>query len=139
MFGKPLTAYFWTAFWGEQLAAPRVRSGVDFMYDASLRRLLEMYPAGASCAQLLYHLRTSGTRATAADILQSLNVLSGNGEAEIVADGRWLLSRFLSTGAAGSASTVGLRGLNKPAGHDVLRAVRGHALSQSPPACGVLG
>ena len=46
------------------------------MYDASIRRLLEMYPAGASCDQLLYHLRTSGTRATAADILQSLNALS---------------------------------------------------------------
>ena len=35
-----------------------------------------MYPAGASSEQLLYHLRTSGTRATAADILQSLKMLS---------------------------------------------------------------
>ncbi len=106
------------------------------MYVASIRRLLEMYPAGASCAQLLYHLRTSGNRATAADILQSLNVLSGNGEVGIVADGRWLLSRFLSTGpgSGASPSPVGPSERDKPLGHDVLRAVRGHVLTQSSQA-----
>jgi hypothetical protein len=106
--------------------------GLDFMFVASIRRLLEMYPAGASCDQLLYHLRTSGTRATAADILQSLNVLSGNGEVGIVAEGRWLLSRFLSAGA--SASPNGQNEPNKPLGRDVLRAVRGHVLTQPSPA-----
>jgi very-short-patch-repair endonuclease len=104
------------------------------MYDASIRRLLEMYPAGASCDQLLYHLRTSGTRATAADILQSLNVLSGNGEVGIVAGGRWLLSRFLGENPRASDNGLGPRELNKPSDCDVLRAVRGHAVSQPSPA-----
>ena len=70
------------------------------MYVAALRRLLEMYPVGASSEQLLFHLRTSGSRATAADILQSLNMLSGSGEATIVANGRWKLARFLSFGTS---------------------------------------
>ena len=98
------------------------------MYDASIRRLLEMYPAGASCDQLLYHIRTSGTRATALDILQSLNALSGNGEVGIIAEGRWLLSRFL--GGRASDNGLGTRELNRPSEYDVLRAVRGHAVSQ---------
>ena len=103
------------------------------MNDASIRRLLELYPAGASCDQLLYHLRTSGTRATAADILQSLNALSGNGEVGIVAEGRWLLSRFLGENARTSASGLGPRELNRPSQHDVLRAVRGHAAFRPSP------
>jgi len=86
--------------------------------------------------KLLYHLRTSGTRATAADILQSLNVLSGNGEVGIVADGRWLLARFLSTGpgSGASPSPVGPSEQDKQFRPDVLRAVRGHVLTQSSQA-----
>lgn len=64
------------------------------MYAASIRRLLELYPAGASQEQLLWRLKVAGVRATAVDILQSLNTLSANGEIKIIAEGRWILSRF---------------------------------------------
>ena len=91
------------------------------MYAAAIRRLLEMYPAGASCDQLLYHLRTSGIRATAADILQSLNLLSGNGEIGVVAKGRWILSKFLNTGM--SSPRIPKKPEMQPT--NVLRAVSG--------------
>lgn len=64
------------------------------MYASSLRRLLEMYPAGASQAQLLWRMKQTGLRATASDILQALNELSGNGEIGVTSDDRWLLTRF---------------------------------------------
>ncbi len=64
------------------------------MYAASIRRLLELYPAGASQEQLLWRLKVSGVRATSVDILQSLNELSANGEIRIIAQGRWVLSRL---------------------------------------------
>lgn len=64
------------------------------MYASSVRRLLEMYPAGASQEQLLWRLKSTGLRASAADILQALNELSGNGEIRITPGKRWLLSRF---------------------------------------------
>jgi len=66
------------------------------MYSASIRRLLELYPAGASQEQLLWRLKVSGVRATSVDILQSLNELSANGEIRIIAQGRWVLSRLLA-------------------------------------------
>ncbi len=53
-----------------------------------------MYPAGASQEQLLWRLKSTGLRASAADILQALNELSGNGEIRITPGNRWLLSRF---------------------------------------------
>jgi very-short-patch-repair endonuclease/RecA/RadA recombinase len=65
------------------------------MYAASIRRLLELYPAGVSQEQLLWRLKVAGVRATGVDVLQSLNELSTNGEIRIVAHGRWALSRFL--------------------------------------------
>jgi very-short-patch-repair endonuclease len=103
------------------------------MYVAALRRLLEMYPVGASSEQLLYHLRTSGARATAADILQSLNMLSGSGEATIVANGRWKLAKFssadFSTGGKQSRSGPG----SPTDAPGALLAVVGHLLS-TPPA-----
>src|SRR5271166_173110 len=103
------------------------------MYVVALRRLLEMYPAGASSEQILYHLRTSGTRATATDILQGLNTLSGSGEATIVANGRWKLVRFLSA----NTPTGGNHGTSDPgdaaAESGVLLAVGGRLLSKTPP------
>ena len=102
------------------------------MYVMALRRLLEMYPAGASSEQILYHLRTSGTRATAADILQSLNMLSGSGEATVVANGRWKLAKFLSVGS----SPVGNLGRPDPGAPTdtlgALLAVAGHILPKPP-------
>jgi very-short-patch-repair endonuclease len=53
-----------------------------------------MYPAGASQEQLLWRLKSTGLRASAADILQALNELSGNGEIRITPGNRWILSRF---------------------------------------------
>jgi hypothetical protein len=105
---------------------------VEPMYVAALRRLLEMYPVGASSEQLLYHLRTSGTRATAADILQSLNTLSGSGEATIVASGRWKLAKFLSADYS-TGGKQGSFGPDSPTdGPGALLAVAGHLLSRPP-------
>jgi len=96
------------------------------MYASTIRRLLEMYPAGASQEQLLWRLKSTGLRASAADILQALNELSGNGEVHIIAGKRWLLSRF----GVGAASQNGT-GIDGPDGQIAteslsLRAVRGH-------------
>lgn len=95
------------------------------MYASTVRRLLEMYPAGASQEQLLWRLKSTGLRASAADILQALNELSGNGEIRMIRGKRWLLSRF-----ADSAAPQGIaRDFNtteQSAGETVtLRAVRG--------------
>jgi hypothetical protein len=100
------------------------------MYVAALRRLLEMYPAGASSEQLLYHLRTSGTRATAAEILQSLNMLSGSGEAAIIASGRWKLAKFLNADLSlvANQTNSGRGGAMQAPG--TLFAVAGHILSR---------
>lgn len=103
------------------------------MYVAALRRLLEMYPAGASSEQLLFHLRTSGTRATATDILQSLNMLSGSGEATIVPSGRWKLAKFLHVDpsqANNNQTQSGHGGAVEAPG--TLYAVTGHILSRAP-------
>ncbi|MBT9373356.1 AAA domain-containing protein [Rhizobium sp. CSW-27] len=95
------------------------------MYASSVRRLLEMYPAGASQEQLLWRLKSTGLRASAADILQALNELSGNGEICIIPGNRWLLSRFNdvpdSKGVSGSIGMSGHFIDDAP----LLRAVRG--------------
>ncbi len=103
------------------------------MYVVALRRLLEMYPAGASSEQILYHLRTGGIRATAVDILQGLNTLSGSGEATIVADGRWKLAKFLGA----NTPTGGKQGTSNPGSPEAesgaLLAVAGRHISKPPP------
>lgn len=93
------------------------------MYASALRRLLELYPAGASGDQLLWRLRSSGSRASAADILQGLNELSGNGEIRIGAGDRWVLTRFLETGR-GTKEGRPAPGPEEPTGR-VLRAAFG--------------
>lgn len=59
------------------------------MYAQTIRRLLELAPNGLSQDQLLWRLRSSGLRLTAADILNSLKDLSDGGEARLTSVGRW--------------------------------------------------
>jgi hypothetical protein len=109
------------------------------MYVTAIRRLLEMYPAGASCEQILYHLRASGARATATDILQNLNMLSGNGEVGIVAEGRWLLIKFSSAAKVvtpGSSQSISGKPEPQP---KVLRAIAGQVLDRPPSDMAVSG
>jgi very-short-patch-repair endonuclease len=95
------------------------------MYASTVRRLLEMYPAGASQEQLLWRLKSTGLRASAADILQALNELSGNGEIRITTGRRWLLSRFTDV-AAPQGITGDFGAAEQAAGAAaILRAVRG--------------
>lgn len=95
------------------------------MCASTVRRLLEMYPAGASQEQLLWRLKSTGLRASAADILQALNELSGNGEIRVVPGKRWLLSRFTDSAAPqdvnGDFSATGQTASEAV----ILRAVRG--------------
>lgn len=102
------------------------------MYASSVRRLLEMYPAGASQEQLLWRLKSTGLRASAADILQALNELSGNGEIRIISGDRWVLSRF--NGGPDPKGGNGSPGLPGRASDDapVLRAVRGQYSRMEP-------
>lgn len=95
------------------------------MYASTVRRLLEMYPAGASQEQLLWRLKSTGLRASAADILQALNELSGNGEIRIIPGKRWLLSRFTNM-ATPQGITGDFGAPEQTAGQAaILRAVRG--------------
>lgn len=95
------------------------------MYASTVRRLLEMYPAGASQEQLLWRLKSAGLRASAADILQALNELSGNGEIRILPGKRWLLSRF-GESAAPQGIDGGFGTMKQTTGEaPILRAVRG--------------
>ena len=64
------------------------------MYGTALRRLLEMYPAGASKDQILWRMKSSGLRVDASGLLQSFSELSANGEVDVTAGGRWQLSRY---------------------------------------------
>ncbi|WP_237155420.1 hypothetical protein [Oryzibacter oryziterrae] len=54
---------------------------------------------------MLWRLRSSGSRASAADLLQGLNELSGNGEVRIGPGNLWVLTRFLTPGKDGKPET----------------------------------
>jgi len=67
---------------------------VGDMLVQTVRSLLELHPAGLSNEQLLWRLRSAGIRFSAADILQSLEVLIENGEVAMAEPGRWRLAAF---------------------------------------------
>lgn len=64
------------------------------MLQDALRRLLELYPKGASDAQLLWRLKSVGARAQASDILDGLKGLTLQGECHRDPTGRWISSKF---------------------------------------------
>jgi very-short-patch-repair endonuclease len=64
------------------------------MFSETITRLLEMSPAGLTSQQLLWHLRRSGLRLGADEIVQALAVLTDTGVARLVPGGRFRLTQF---------------------------------------------
>ena len=90
------------------------------MYAETITRLLEMSPAGLTSQQLLWHLRRSGLRLGADEIVLALTVLTDTGVARVAPGGRWRLAQFKRPGATPSAPPGA--GQPTPAG-EMLRAV----------------
>ena len=63
------------------------------MLDVTIRRLLDLYPRGASDRQLLWRLRDAGLRVPAEELLHGLTSLSDRGEIIRVPSGRWQVVR----------------------------------------------
>lgn len=92
------------------------------MYAQTIRRLLELAPNGLSHDQLLWRLRSSGLRLSAADILASLTLLSEGGEARLTDAGRW--QAIALTSPANVQPKAPRAGRSLPVGVEPLLAVR---------------
>ena len=102
------------------------------MYHSAVRQFLSLYPVGASCDQLLFHLKASAIRATAVDVLQSLNVLAGNGEVVTVAGKRWVLSSYIKPTKPSSRETGRAKFGSSLPRQTTLTAVSGYLLAREP-------
>lgn len=59
------------------------------MFDLTIRRLLSLFPRGATNDQLIWRLANSGVRLSASELLMGLNVLVERGEVVRDTQGRW--------------------------------------------------
>ncbi len=101
------------------------------MFDQTIRRLLTMFPRGATDNQLVWRLASSGIRISASEMLSGLNNLAERGEIIRDAYGRW---KAIETVVQPKAVTGARReGSLARQGHslDVLYAVSGICSARS--------
>ena len=79
------------------------------MLDLTIRRLLDLYPRGASDGQLLWRLRDAGLRVPAEELLHGLTSLADRGEISRDSSGRWNVVRpkILATASPANTGTSG--------------------------------
>ncbi|WP_157450267.1 AAA domain-containing protein [Bradyrhizobium sp. ARR65] len=63
------------------------------MFDQTIRRLLSLFPKGATDDQLVWRLSASGIRLNASELLAGLSTLAQRGEIVRDSAGRWQVSR----------------------------------------------
>lgn len=67
------------------------------MFDQTIRRMLSLFPRGATNDQLIWRLSASGVRVSASELLAGLGSLAERGEIVRDAYGRWQVSRLAPT------------------------------------------
>lgn len=74
------------------------------MLDQTIRRLLELFPRGATDRQLIGHLAGTGLRVDAEELLAGLKSLADRGEIIRAAGGRWRIAEFVQSRPHANAS-----------------------------------
>ncbi|MFN3259906.1 MAG: AAA domain-containing protein [Pikeienuella sp.] len=72
------------------------------MLDQTIRKVLGLYPRGATSAQLLSRLSASGLRLSAEDVLDALVSLTQGGVVQRTSTGRWALASLSSLTGQGN-------------------------------------